>query len=488
MEKALFCLLGFMILWAPLPLGSSRPWPAGFLEACMAILFFGWLLTLARKPGISRSLAKNRWVIALFWLIPAYNLLQLIPMPPDMVSLFRNTHTLPPLRDTVWSPLTVDIGASVLQLQKSLALAMLLTATIGIVNTPKKLELCMELVVLTGVIQASYGALVSLGGNAFDILKVHEAYAHNSEATGTFISRNNFAGLLEITIATGVGLVITNILQTKDLYLGWRAALRGFLQTMLGKKARLRIFLALMVAALILSRSRMGNTAFFASLGISAVVGLLVFRKHRQRSSLIFLFSSMIAIDFLILGSLFKLDQLASRLEHTTLEQEERVYVFQAALDMVKDAMPGGTGGGTFASAFDAYKTNQIFLNYIDAHNDYLQTAIEYGAAGVVIFGLITVLILWKSLFALIYRQTAALRGAAFAVIMGLISHMIHATVELNLQVLSNAFLLTLLCAFACIAYGLEHQPHHSHTARRHRHEKTDSPDIASSQLDRRPG
>ncbi|HEX5277445.1 MAG TPA: O-antigen ligase family protein [Fluviicoccus sp.] len=462
MEKVLFYFLAFLIVWAPLPLGSSRPWPAGFLETCIAIIFSLWLLTGDKqnnRTAVHHVLRKNRWIVALFWMIPAYTLLQLIPLPSNLHSALGHASRLP-MASYDWTPMTADVGATLLQLQKSLALAMLFTFLPGIVNSPSKIESCMEAIVISGVIQACYGMLVVLGGAEFDIFHILDHSTHPCCATGTFVSRNNFAGLLIISMATAIGLIIANILKTRDPYKGWRAVLRRLLQTMMSGKARLRIFLALMVAALILSRSRMGNTAFFASLGISAVIGLYIFRKNRQRSSLFFLFASMIALDFLILGSYIGLEQLAERLEATNLEREERPYVYEAAMVLIRDAMPFGTGGGTFNSVFDAYKSNRIFLNYSDAHNDYLQTGIEYGLPGLILFGMITFLTLRAAVIAQYHRHTAELRGAGFAGMMGIIAYLIYSFTDLNLQVFANAFLLTILCALTCIAYGMEHQQH----------------------------
>jgi putative inorganic carbon (HCO3(-)) transporter len=82
-------------------------------------------------------------------------------------------------------------------------------------------------------------------------------------------------------------MLVTQILLNKDYFAGFRASLRNFMFTMLSGKARLRVFLALMVVALVLSHSRMVVIrAFFASLGICGVVGLWLYRKHHKAKSL----------------------------------------------------------------------------------------------------------------------------------------------------------------------------------------------------------
>src|SRR5207248_2416144 len=83
-------------------------------------------------------------------------------------------------------------------------------------------------------------------------------------ATGTFINRNHLAGYLEMCLAAGVGLMLAELSSSRAA--SWRDSARHLLRTLLGNKARVRLALVVMVTGLVLTRSRMGNTAFFASL------------------------------------------------------------------------------------------------------------------------------------------------------------------------------------------------------------------------------
>ena len=83
-------------------------------------------------------------------------------------------------------------------------------------------------------------------------------------ATGTFINRNHLAGYLEICLAVGIGLMVAQLSNTSAAT--WRERARQFLQTMLSSKALVRIGLVVMVIGLVLTRSRMGNIAFFFSM------------------------------------------------------------------------------------------------------------------------------------------------------------------------------------------------------------------------------
>ncbi len=458
MQRFLFILLCIIIIWSPLPLGSHRIWSAALLEFLIASLGLLWLLSLSKELPLPNALLQNKVIVGLFWAIPLWSALQLVPLPPTVLA-FLSPHSSLYFPADAWHSLTLDNGATLYKLQKSMAYALFFTLSLAIINTPERLDHMAQLLVISGVLQAAYGVLVVLGGASFDILHIRDiAYKGISSATGTFISRNNFAGYLEMTIAVGVGLLVSHILLNNDNFTGFRAIVRNFVFTLLSGKARLRVFLALMVVALVLSHSRMGNTAFFVSLGISGVLGLLLYRKSHKARSLAILFASLIAIDVMILGSWFGLDQLAARLETTDSTKEERTYVFQRSIDVLHDFWLTGSGAGSYYSIFPNYRDNQSYFFYHFTHNDFLQFGIEYGFIGCLIFALIVIYSFTRAIQAQLQRRTAILKGMGFAAMMGIMSIMIHSSTDFNLQIPANALLFTLLCAFACIAHSMEHQ------------------------------
>lgn len=470
MSRILFLFFCCILFWSPLPLGSHRVWSAALLELLIALLFMMWLFSLKKELDLPKALSTNKLMIALFFAVPLWSALQLIPLPPELLTWLSPHHLNYLESPTAWQSLSLDTGATLYKLQKSIAYALFFVLALALINTPDRLNQVVQLLVICGVIQSVYGVLVVLGGNTFDILGIREISSqHRGSATGTFVSRNNFAGYLEMSIALGVGLLVTQILANKEVYAGFRASLRNFIFTMLSGKARLRVFLALMVIALVLSHSRMGNTAFFASLGTCAVIGLWLYRKHHKAKSLVLLFSSLIAIDVFILGSWFGLDKLAQRLETTDTQREERTFVFQSSLQTLQDFWLTGSGAGSFYSIFPNYRDNQSYYFYDFTHNDFLQFGIEYGLIGSLFFAAIVVLCFIKAIQAQQQRHTAILKGMGFASMMGIMSIMIHSSTDFNLQIPANALLFTLLCAIACIAHSMEHQEHEAKRRKTHK-------------------
>ena len=467
MQRFLFIYFCIILFWAPIPLGSHRIWSASLLELLIGLLFIFWLFTLNQNT-LPKALINNKKMIALFAAIPLWSALQLIPLPPEIITLISPHHQNYIVANQ-WQSLSLDTGSTLYKLQKSIAYCLFFILSLAIINTPHRLNTTAQLLVITGVLQAVYGVLVILGGSSFDILHTKIiSTQHNSSASGTFINRNNFAGYLEMCIALGIGLLISQILVNKSKFAGFRASIRNFLITMLSGKARLRVFLALMVVGLVLSHSRMGNTAFFASLGICGAVGLWLYKKHHQAKSLALLFGSLIAIDVLIVSSWFGLEKLAKRLETTDAQREERIYVFQSSFETMQDFWLTGSGTGSFYSIFPNYRDNDSFYFYDFAHNDYLQLWIEYGLIGLSLFALIVILSFIKAIKAQKYRHTAILKGMGFASMMAIMSLMLHATTEFNFHIPANALLFTLICAIACISADMEYQEHEPKKRRKH--------------------
>ena len=235
----------------------------------------------------------------------------------------------------------------------------------------------------------------------------------------------------------------------------WRQFWRDMAALLLSPRAPLRLVLVAMVIALVMTRSRMGNTAFFASLLIAGGVALALCR-HATRSTVI-LIASLIAIDIFIVGSWFGVEKTIQRIEQTTVGNvEEREEPSVYAIDLARDYPLFGAGPGTFHTAFTRYRGSDILPFFDHAHNDYTQFFVETGAFGALLIGMLPLMALALSVMALSRRRDPLARGFAFAVVMGVSAIAIHSTVDFNLQIPANAFAFMVLLAYGWIALHLE--------------------------------
>lgn len=461
--NSIFYGLLALLAWAPLPLGSNRAWAWPILAIGGGLLAMLWLAGYLRGHlELPAAFRRARWALAagVLWLLLLG--LQLAPLPPGWVLALspaaHEAHTLVaaamgrPLAATL--TLSVDPHATRDFWFKSAAYGCAFCLTLLTVDTRRRTELLLKTLVISGTLQAIYASVMVLSGLEYGFF-IKKLIGHGT-ATGTFVNRNHLAGYLNLCLAAGIGLMIAKL--GGEAVYSWRQRLRSIVRLLLGEKTRLRIYLIVMVIALVLTRSRMGNTAFFAGTLIVGAIGLLLMR-NAPRSTMLFL-TSLVVLDILIVGTWFGVDQVAKRIQQTEvstttdnlLPAEHRDEVDQLALKYAGDYWLTGSGGGTFYVTFPAYSSSGVTGFYDHAHNDYLQLLTETGVIGLGLCVLIAGLAAWQALRALRRRHDPLMRGAAFGVALAICWLAIHSTVDFNMQIPANAFTLTVLLALAWVA------------------------------------
>jgi O-antigen ligase len=225
--------------------------------------------------------------------------------------------------------------------------------------------------------------------------------------------------------------------------------------------------LAMMVIALVLTRSRMGNTGFFVSMLVAGLITLVIYRgqansfkemfNRSETRSAVILIVSLLIIDMLIVGAWFGVDKLADRIAQSSLEHDAgRVEVSINTLNLLKDYQLTGAGGGSFHVVYAHYRGDGIAQYYDHAHQDYLEILSDVGVIGTSLLGLIVLSSFWTALKALQRRRDRLLRGMAFASIMATIALLIHSMVDFNLQIPANAATFMVVLALGWIALNLE--------------------------------
>jgi len=346
---------------------------------------------------------------------------------------------------------SLDRHATGSQWLKTVSLFEVFFLAMVLVVSRQDLKKLVTALVLAGTFQAVYGSLMTITGTDYIW---NQPKTSGGVATGTFINRNHFAGYLEMCLALGLGLLIANLEDNRAV--SWRQFFRRIVATLLGEKARTRVYLALMVIGLILSQSRMGNTAFFASMSISGLLGLFLFRNASR--SVIILFASLLVIDIFLMGTFFGIDKVQQRLQGTSLDTEERPVVNDLSLKIIEAQPLLGTGLGTYYTAFPQYRDEKVSSLYLHAHNDLMEFPSELGLLGM----LPLILLVLSSFIAAIRLQvknrSRLLRAMGFASSMGIIAIMLHSLTDFNLQVFANAATFMVLLALPFICFNLAEQ------------------------------
>jgi O-antigen ligase len=307
--------------------------------------------------------------------------------------------------------------------------------TLLLVNRRDRLHFLALVLVLSGVFQAAFGVLMTLSGFEYGFF-IKKEY-NLGVVTGTFVNPNHLAAYLGMCLALAVGLVMANISTLPAASSRDRA--RALHQVLFGYRARLYIALAVMVVALVLSKSRMGNIAFLSSLLVACVYYILVIR--RVTIGIVAFFFSVFLIGILMIGNIFDSGGSAQGIRQTSLVSEvSRIEVGRDALEIVREYPLTGTGAGSFTSAFPMYDSGKIgSWHYKHVHNDYLQFASEFGLPGLAMLAGIVLLSVWQSARAQFKRNDRFVSGLGCGVSMALIAILIHTAVDFNLQIPANA-------------------------------------------------
>ena len=337
-----------------------------------------------------------------------------------------------------------DIQHSLLQ---GLGLVAFFVLTLLLLITRERIKRAIWVIILAASFQAVYGALMVLSGLEWSFFTEKSSY--QGKATGTFINRNHLAGYLEMSLALGIGFLLSQSARYRG---SWRQRLRQTIDTILSPKVIMRLLLAVMVIALVLTRSRMGNTAFFASLMITGALALLLM-KNRSRATTVLL-TSLLVIDVAIVGTFFGVEKVAERLQNTSVEKESRDEVARDTYQMWQQNPALGIGAGSYQYTYPAYRSADVTVRglYDHAHNDYLQFLAEFGLPGFIVLMLAAGWCGLLGLVAMRKRHSNLMKGLGFASTMGLLAIAIHSSVDFNLQIPANAFMFVFLMAMACIA------------------------------------
>jgi O-antigen ligase len=448
--------LAALIVWAPVPLGSNRPWAWAILESGIFLAGLLWLGGYVRREvllGAAVRAARPALVLLVLWLL--YLLVQWLPMPaawvrmlsPQAAALHAGTDYLQPGRLVT---LSIDPHASFVFWLKNCAYAAAFVLTLLLVHGHRRLAWLCGAIIASGLLQAFYGSFMHLARIDFDVLGM--PIQHSSQASGSYVNRNHLAGLLEMSLGVGIGMMVAQLEDRPRR--NWHDFLQDTARLMLSGKAMLRLVLVIMVVALVMTRSRMGNTAFFASLFVAGAIAL-VLSRHAPRGTVL-LIASLIVIDLALIGTWFGVERTMKRIADTTVQNvEERVDPSVYAVKILDDYPLFGTGGGTFYTAFTRYRGHDIDAQYDHVHNDYVQFLTETGIIGGSLLGLLVLASFACAILAQARRRDALARGVAFGVAMGVIAIGIHSTVDFNLQIPANAFIFIILLALGWLSLYL---------------------------------
>ena len=379
-------------------------------------------------------------------LLVALVLLQLCPLPVSLAPMFGR------VRDELPSGSYFTISMERYQTVSHLLLlvtyltAFFLTLFLCRDRNAKK-RLVFALVSL-GAFEALYGLIQYLTGWQQIFAYVKKYYLE--EATGTYINRNHFAGFLEMIFPFVIVLALRWTYLLSKNTSGTAGTFRKLVSRTELVSVVFWLFLAIVIlAALILSRSRMGIISALVSLvAILALAGTSTVGPRARAAVAAVFFIGVLGLVVWI-GS----DPVMSRFE--TLGQEynlsgqSRVSIWHDTLGLIRQHPFLGTGLGSFFVAYTSVQTAFLNLLVEHAHCDYLEVATELGLPGaILVFGSI----FW--VLAQSARRYGKLeerfdKAVSLACIGSIGAILVHSLADFNLYIPANALVFTMILAMA---------------------------------------
>jgi O-antigen ligase len=429
-------LLLVLLAWVPIPLGSNRPWSWALMELGAFGLLGGWLVlrALSREPA-ARAPRGSRPVLGLLVLWVGYMALQTLPLPPAFVQVLspvaaRGLETVEMLPGGVPWTLSVDREATLQAFLKSAACVALFAATLHLAGGRRRLRLVLQVMALSGFGNALYGMVAHFTA---DWSGLWHPGTIAGTVTGTYVNRNHFAGLMEMSIAVAAGLALSRVGS-----LGPPRSLREFVDDLSRFALRggsIVFFVLVMCSALLMSTSRGGVIALIVAVGLVALLGRILHGRNTREARLV----PLVALCALIGIMWFGVAGLSGRLAEEGLTSN-RLDVWRVSIEVLGESPLLGTGAGTFRWVLPRHKGAGLGDRYYDhAHNDYLESLVETGIVGTGLLGAAVVLALGAMVAGLRRRRDPLARGAVAGALVGTVALVFHGLVDFNFQIPANA-------------------------------------------------
>jgi O-antigen ligase len=435
-NSVLLAATGTVLLLGPLAFGAVEPWSIFALEACSVVVLLAWGLRQWLNQQV--DIAVN----ALYRPMTAFFALAIVQWLTGATAYRHATY------------------AHILLYAACGMLAFVATQSF---RRSSQFDWVVKAVMIYGGLLAAFAILQGMAPNG----KLYWIWPSQQGGAiyGPYVNHNHYAGLMEMLAPFPLVLAATRFTDGN-------------------RKLVVMAIAALMTGSVFLSGSRGGMLAVLAQVIVLAVL-ILRSQKGNWRQPLLLGVCMVLVIGFMVwLGG----NELTRRMAsihaetHAELSGGTRITIDRDCLHMLLKRPVLGWGLGTFPTVYPGFRSfySTFFVN--QAHNDYLQLAVETGLAGFAIAAWFLVLVFRRAAAKLKGWNQTTTGAITAAALLGCIGILVHSLLDFNLQIPANAALFYVLCA---IAAAPPLQESHRRRALRRRHlliEKPKPEDTASTQ------
>ena len=453
------------------------------LEIALALIFIGSALAFGGVQPIAYSLAEIFIFIAVILLLwsqqrhgrinlylPIWPVLfvlwvglQLLPLPRAFVTDVSPAHRFTSIwlgaidPRSFWATLSIYPNVTLVAFFKLLAYLGAFILAVHLFDSGRRRSKLVLALICLGCFEAGYGIMQHLlsWNKIFGVTDPYDLWV----AIGTYINRNHFAGVIELTFPFAFASAFYSYqLWSEPKHTDPSARQGSGNESSLGFRIVFFLFLVvIMILSVIFSYSRGGILSVAITL---MVLSLLTFLKVRRKSwGLVIGSLAALAVGFSLwmgLGNL--LSRFQAMGQSKFLQSSERSMIWSDTLQLVRANPVLGTGLGTFGEAFRPFQTNLVNLHIDHAHNDYLEFASETGLVGFCLLFLPIFYLLVRMIIAFLKDHRRYRRAVLLGCIGSTLGLLIHSFTDFNLHIPANAIIFAVILGIGYKAACLEPQ------------------------------
>ncbi|HXB57842.1 MAG TPA: O-antigen ligase family protein [Vicinamibacteria bacterium] len=441
----------------------ASPWPFGSVHP-LAILVITLIALVTALSVAATGAWRGRLMLPSFPIWPLLGLvalaaLQLVPLAPSLHAVLApgsyaiwhpEESAAAALLGPVSQPISIDPQSTHRWLAFTFGLAALAVLAAPALRE-RRFALRATLVVAGG------GLAVALYGIVARTLFGNLLYGTVAVPTvspfGPFVSKNHFAGYVEMAalLISGLAIGLADAARRRSSPLGWVESRRAGRVVLAGGAA------AAMGLAVLVSLSRGGVVALALGGVVLVALGALVRGRKRPRRSAIWGLGALLGLAVLALAVVPR--EGRQRIESLGGITADSSGSFRTVLwhDTVRLAAASpflGHGLGAFADALPRFKTAAGELRVEHAENDYLEMLAEGGVLGLGLALALVALLTRHAVRGLKEQEDRLLRGLGLGAAAGFWALLVHSAFDFNLHIPSSALLFAFLAALSVGASG----------------------------------
>jgi O-antigen ligase len=437
-QKPAEIVLALVVIGEVLAFGGVQPLAYSLMEIAIFGLVLFLLVNQARAGEI--QLALPIWPV----LFALFVVCQLIPLPRSWVSHLDPLRPLPgnllalEHRHGAWTTISIYPHATMVLLLKFLAYLGAFAVAAFVFNSSSRKSLLVRVLMFLGLFEAGYG-MVQYLANWQKIFWMDKVY-YTSEATGTYINHNHFAGFLELTFP----FMLASVFYYFQIWQDGRRRGRAHADRTVTNAASIQslfysFLLVVAVVAVIFSRSRAGILAtMFTVLFLAILAQLKTRRKAWTLGLAAFL---LIAVGY---GLWIGLNPVVGRFEAFRggaeyFETEGRTSLWRSTMAMIHDHPLTGMGFGTYTSGLRHYQTYLVDYTVTHAHGDFLELTAGTGLTGAALLFVPIFVLLGMMIHSFLTDSRRFRPAVTLGCIGGTLALLIHSVADFNLHIPANA-------------------------------------------------